>query len=228
MLLLAIDTAGANCAVALARSEGGAPEILARKVERIGRGHAEILMPMIEDALGSAAVSYGDLDRIAVATGPGSFTGVRVGVATARGLALALDIPAVGVGTLKALASPVMQAEARGTVVAVLDAKRGEVYGFAQDAASGAVLVEATVLRGEALAERLEAAARPLILVGAGASILAGFFTPKPRVAGLAEAPDITEIAVLGFAARPVAPAVPTYARGADAKPQADKAVARR
>ena len=101
MLLLAIDTAGPDCAVALARSGAGGAEILVRASERIGRGHAERLMPMIEAALRrSASVDFADLDRIAVTTGPGSFTGVRVGIAAARGLALALDIPAVGVGSL--------------------------------------------------------------------------------------------------------------------------------
>ena len=116
MLLLAIDTAGPVCAVALARAADGGPEILTRIEERIGRGHAERLMPMIEEALTCAQKSFDDLDRIGVTIGPGSFTGVRVGVAAARGLALALDIPAVGVGSLDAIMLPVTRAYDSGTV----------------------------------------------------------------------------------------------------------------
>ena len=116
MLLLAIDTAGPDCGVALARLRGGDAEILVSASERIGRGHAERLMPMIEAALDAAQVTFAELTRIAVTTGPGSFTGVRIGIAAARGLALALDIPAVGVGSLEALAYPAVRAGGDGTV----------------------------------------------------------------------------------------------------------------
>src|SRR4051812_18694458 len=122
MLVLAIDTAGPDCAVALARFDADRIEILARGAESIGRGHAERLLPIIESVLSQAGCSFHDLDRVAVTVGPGSFTGVRVGIAAARGLALALNIPAVGVGTLDALALPILHAESIGTVVAVLDA----------------------------------------------------------------------------------------------------------
>src|SRR6266404_2143129 len=111
MLLLAIDTAGPDCAVALARSGADGGKILVRTSERIGRGRAERLMPMIESALAEAGADFADLDRVAVTTGPGSFTGVRVGIAAARGLALALDIPAVGVRSLDALAFPIARSD---------------------------------------------------------------------------------------------------------------------
>jgi tRNA threonylcarbamoyladenosine biosynthesis protein TsaB len=228
MLLLALDTAGPNCAVALARSRAGGPEILTRVEERIGRGHAEALMPMIEAALAASGVSFGDLQRIAVATGPGSFTGVRVGVAAARGLALALNIPAAGIGSLNAIAYPVVRSESEGTVAAVLDAKRGEVYAFLQDIESGAVVLEASALPAKGLAMRLRSAARPLILTGAGAPIVAALLDkPEPRIAGLAEAPDIADIAGLGLSAGIIAPPTPVYARSADAKPQLGRALAR-
>ena len=87
--------------------------------------------------LGGGASDFSDLDRIAVTPGPGSFTGVRVGIAAARGLALALDIPAIGIGSLDALALPVVRSGNAGTVVAALDAKRHEVFVLAQDIASG-------------------------------------------------------------------------------------------
>src|SRR5688572_14347483 len=104
MLLLALDTAGPDCAAALARSAPRGCEIVARRSECLGRGHAERLMPMIAELLAETATSFTHIRRIVVTTGPGSFTGIRVGVAAARGLALALAVPAVGVGSLEALA----------------------------------------------------------------------------------------------------------------------------
>ena len=229
MLLLAIDTAGPVCAVALARAGDGEPKILARIEERIGRGHAERLMPMVESALIEAQKTFDDLDRIAVTVGPGSFTGVRVGVAAARGLALALDIPAVGIGSLEAIALPVRRARDNGTVLAALDAKRGEVYALAQDLSSGAVTIEPTSIAISDLARRIEPLARPLVLVGAGATIAADALGPDRAVIfGEADVPDIADVAALGFLADPSSPPVPLYARGADAKPQADKVLARR
>lgn len=228
MLLLAFDTAGPDCAVALARGEGGSPGLLARRSERIVRGHAERLMPMIESALDEAALTFADVDRIAVTTGPGSFTGVRVGVAAARALALALSVPAVGIGSLAALAHAAAPSDMHGTVAAVLDAKREELYALAQDIASGAVLVPATAMRVADLARRLERASPPLILTGAGAPQLAAALAGSElRIVGVAESPDIAAVARLGWAAETGSPPVPLYLRGADAKPQTGKAVAR-
>jgi tRNA threonylcarbamoyladenosine biosynthesis protein TsaB len=227
MLLLAIDTAGPNCAAALARADVGESVILSHREERIGRGHAERLMPLIDAVLQEARASYADLERIAVTTGPGSFTGVRVGVAVARGLALALGIPAVGIGSLDALALPVTRSHVRGTAVAVLDAKRGEIYARAQDLASGAVLVASTAAPVRETAERLAGAARPLLLVGAGAPLLAAAFPEAVELVGTAEFPDTADVARLGAAEAGAGLPVPLYARGADAKPQAGSAVAR-
>jgi tRNA threonylcarbamoyl adenosine modification protein YeaZ len=114
MLLLAFDTAGPQCAVALARGDQDSFEILAGATERIVRGHAERLMPMIEAALDQSGLSFGDIDRIAVTIGPGSFTGVRVGVAAGRGLGLALGIPVLGIGTLHALAAMAVESHRYG------------------------------------------------------------------------------------------------------------------
>jgi len=228
MLLLAVDTAGPNCAVALAASRGGAPRILASTSERVDRGHAEHLMPMIAATLARASLSYSDLDRIAVTTGPGSFTGVRVGIATARALALALDIPAVGVGSLAALASAVLQKHTKGTAVAALDAKRGEIYARVQDIASGAVLVEAAAMRVDDIAATLSDAERPVWLCGSGAPRLAAALAdPEAGVADELDAPEIFAVALLGFRAGGDAAPVPVYARGADAKPQFGRAVER-
>jgi tRNA threonylcarbamoyladenosine biosynthesis protein TsaB len=230
VLLLVIDTAGPACAVALARAPlDGEPKILARIEERIGRGHAERLMPMIEEALRDAKASFDQLERIAVTVGPGSFTGVRIGIAAARGLALALDIPAVGVGSLQALAMPVARNQRTGTVVAALDAKRGEVYALAQDLSNRAVILQPTSIPVAELPERLAALARPLVLVGGGAPIVAAAIASAGvTVLSDADVPDIADVAVLGLSSDAKNPPAPLYARGADAKPQADKILARR
>jgi tRNA threonylcarbamoyl adenosine modification protein YeaZ len=226
MLLLALDTAGPDCAAALARAQSGECEIVAERSETLGRGHAERLIPMIEELLTEASSSFADLGRIAATTGPGSFTGIRVGVAAARGLALALAIPAVGVGSLEALAFDAAKERRAGTAVAALDAKRGEVYVLAQDIGSGAIVIEAAVLRLESAAARLSGARAPLILTGSAAPLLAGFQSGA-EIAGTAASPHIGDVAALGLRKIAGEPPVPIYVRGADAKPQSDKAVAR-
>jgi tRNA threonylcarbamoyladenosine biosynthesis protein TsaB len=228
MLVLALDTAGPDCAVAVARGDAATANVLAQSSERIGRSQAEGLMPMIEAALSEAGVVFEHLSRIAVTTGPGSFTGLRIGVATARGLALALDIPAVGVGSLQALALPLVRAARYGTVAAALDAKRSEVFGFIQDAASGEVLVESSAFPIAHFALLLRRFRMPLTLTGSGAPLVAeAAGNAGLEVAGIAESPDIADVALLGLKAAADAPPTPLYARGADAKPQHDKALAR-
>ena len=225
MLLLALDTAGPDCAVALARAQSGQCEIVAERSETLGRGHAERLIPMIEELLTEASSSFADVRRIAVTTGPGSFTGIRVGVAAARGLALALAIPAVGVGSLEALAFDAAKERRAGTAVAALDARRGEVYVLAQDIASGAIVIEATALRLEGAGARLSGARTPLVLTGSAAPLLARFHSGA-EIAGTAASPHIADVAALGLGKTAGKPPLPVYARGADAKPQSDKAVA--
>lgn len=225
MLLLAIDTAGPSCAVAVARDN----TILAQISEEIGRGHAERLMPMIEAGLGEAGVAFKDLQGVAVTTGPGSFTGVRVGIAAARGLALALDIPAIGIGSLDALAFPVTRARDAGTVVAVLDARREEVYALAKDLGSGEARVAATAINADALAATLEDVREPLILIGAGAPLVADALGNRDfEIAGTPQYPDIADVARRAMSAPQGLPPTPLYARAADAKPQSDKALPRR
>jgi tRNA threonylcarbamoyladenosine biosynthesis protein TsaB len=227
MLLLAFDTAGPNCAVAVARASASGADILASASERLGRGHAERLEPMVGAALAAAKADYADLDRIAVTTGPGSFTGVRVGIAFARGLALALDIPVIGVGSLDAIARP-LSGVGEGTVAALLDAKRGEVYALVRDAASGAALVDSEAVRLEDLVLRLSHLRRPIVLTGAGAPLVAALLPEgEATVAATAEAPDLGDVVAMALSGSASGPPLPHYARSADAKPQANKTVAR-
>ena len=149
MILLAIDTSSMLCAACI--YDGDTDKELGRAVLDLGKGHAEHLIGVVHDAMAQAGVDFHDLGRIVVSVGPGSFTGVRVGVSAARGFAMALKLPAVGVTTLEAIA-----AEARGSVgarkvMAALDAGRGEVHLAVYDEA-GAVLFGpvATTLQGAA------------------------------------------------------------------------------
>jgi len=118
-LILAFDTSAAHCAAALLSGD----TLLAQVEEPMAKGQAERLLPLLEEVLASADKTWADLDRLAVCTGPGNFTGVRIAVAAARGLALGLNIPAIGVTVLEARA----HALPRPLVVA-MDARRGAFY----------------------------------------------------------------------------------------------------
>ena len=117
--LLCLDTTAAHCAVALIDGK----KVLSSNKEPMTKGQAERLFPMIDETLQTAGLSLKDLDAISVATGPGNFTGVRICVSAARGLALSLGIPAIGVSCLEALAYG-----HTGDVLAVLDARADHVY----------------------------------------------------------------------------------------------------
>jgi tRNA threonylcarbamoyladenosine biosynthesis protein TsaB len=119
MILLAIDTAGPRLQLALLRD--GAVDTM---IEPMAQGQAERIFPAIDELLARTATTYADLTRLAVTTGPGSFTGLRIGLSAARGLGLALEIPVIGVATLFAIS---LGGPAKAFTVA-LDAKRGEAY----------------------------------------------------------------------------------------------------
>jgi len=124
MAILSIDTSETQCAAALLTEDGGSFS----KAEDIGRGHAERLLPMIEEVLEDANLNYSDLSRIAVVTGPGTFTGLRIGLSVARGLAFALDIPCVGVMSLQVLAATAYENGHKGLVHAVVKGRAGQVF----------------------------------------------------------------------------------------------------
>ncbi len=123
MTILAIDTSESHCSAALLLADGSA----AYRMEDIGRGHAERLLPMIEELLAETGQIYSDLIRIAVVTGPGTFTGLRIGLSVARGLALSLDIPCVGLRSLPVLAASIM-GDTEQTVHVVTKGRGGQVF----------------------------------------------------------------------------------------------------
>jgi tRNA threonylcarbamoyladenosine biosynthesis protein TsaB len=122
---LAFDTAGTACSAAAWRSG----KVVARRFEAMQRGQSERLVPMIEEVMATARLDYAALDAVAVTLGPGGFTGVRIGLATARGLALACGAPVLGVSSFEAVAAAVDPAERRDRRLAVLlDAKRADLF----------------------------------------------------------------------------------------------------
>lgn len=125
MRILAVDTALGACSVAILNDQ----HLAAHRFVFMERGHAEALAPMVDDAMSEAGLAFADLDRLAVTTGPGTFTGQRVGIAFMRGLKLALDRPLIGVTTLEAMAAAAEEEAGIGPVAVLQDARRGEVYG---------------------------------------------------------------------------------------------------
>ncbi len=218
MRVLAIDTALEACAAAVVDTEGGAT--LAEESRPMTRGHAETLMPLVARVMDAAKVDFSALDRIAVTVGPGSFTGLRVGIAAARGIALASGKPAVGVSTLAALAAPHTARGERRTVVAAIDARHEQVYVHVFGPGARSLGLPHLTLVGEAVRA---APPGPALLVGSGAELLAAQWPsaqPAPAV-DPRRAPDITWVARLASLADPArALPKPLYLRQADARPQ--------
>jgi tRNA threonylcarbamoyladenosine biosynthesis protein TsaB len=207
MIVLAFDTCLYACSVAVL---DGA-RVLASRVEPMSRGHQERLAPLVREVMLEAGLAFDQLDRVGVTVGPGSFTGLRVGLAFAKGLGAALDIPVVGVGALEALAAP----QTSGTVFAVLDAKRGQVY--LQAFRDGAALMAPDVLAVETAAARIAelAGGDAVTLIGTGAELLAPM-VPGARVI-VADTLDPAAVGRLAAGRTPTPPR-PLYLRAPDAK----------
>ncbi len=229
MKLLAVDTAANLCAACVWDTD--ADEERGRCVRDIGKGHAEVLMGVIEEALQTAGCGYGDLGAVAVAVGPGSFTGIRVGVAAARGLALALNIPSAGVTTLDALMEEAAALHPDEAVMAAIDARRDRVYVAARDAGGEMTLAPqiVDVAAAAKLATDADIAPTGPVLTGSGAAAVHTAASRTLEIAGEAATADIATYARLavrhGFDhGKPR----PLYLREADARPQVGFALPRR
>ena len=195
--LLAIDTAAPRLQLAL--QHDGATDI---SIDALAQGHAELLFPRLAALLARNGVGYKDIERIAVTTGPGSFTGLRIGLSAARGLGLALGVPVLGIPSLLALS---LSAPPGAPAVVLLDARRNEAY-FQRFAGPGRSSDRPRLL------PMAEARAR----VASGASLLESPFV------------DIARLAVFAAHADPALyPPEAAYVRDADAKPQEKFRVAR-
>lgn len=226
MILLGLDTALSACSVAVTRDG----EVLAAASEPMLRGHQERLAPMVQAAMTAAGVPFAAVDRVGVTVGPGSFTGLRVGIAAARGFALATNKPAIGLTTLAAFAAPLIAEDDTLPVVAAIDARHEHVY-LQVFGPGGRTLVPPRVA---SLRDALRAAttSRGARLVGTGASLLAAAWPTSerpPRSVEQRGAPDIDWIAQLGAAApEDAGPPKPLYLKPPDAQPQEAALIARR
>ncbi len=219
MRVLAIDTALGACSACVV--ERGAAEAIASETIYMERGHAEELVPLIDRVIARVDTRFEGIDRVVVTIGPGSFTGLRIGLSAARAIALGLEVPVVGVSTLSALIAPALTTEAGRVIAAAIDARHGNVY------------VQAVAPGGRPLMAPRVATIRDAVrALGSGGISLVGPAAPvvasdafalglDARVVDAAPAPDIAWVARLGIAADPAdAPARPLYLRPADAKPQ--------
>ena len=221
MLVLAIDTALDACAAGVLDTK--AMRLIAGESLPMKRGHAEALMPLIARVMKAAGIAFAALDRIAATTGPGSFTGLRVGLSAARGMALAANKPAVGVTTLRAYTAPIVSENGQHPVISAIDARHDHVY-FQAVSGNGSTLIQPCV----APVEEALAASRfgAPYLVGNAAKLLADRWPAHalpPVAVDPQPAPDIAWVAWLGAAVSPnTAPARPYYLRAPDAKPAGD------
>ncbi|MBT9384702.1 tRNA (adenosine(37)-N6)-threonylcarbamoyltransferase complex dimerization subunit type 1 TsaB [Pseudooceanicola sp. CBS1P-1] len=197
-MILAFDTSAPHCAAALLRGDS----LLAERREEMARGQAERLVPLLDEVLAEAGCTWADLDGLAVGVGPGNFTGIRIAVALARGLALALKIPVIGVTGFEALAL-----DAPRPALATLPAPRAQLYGqlFSDTGTS-----EAQLFPEDAI---------PADLIPAGVQLLGA--APGARPGPANPAPAIARAARPRLAGPRTAPA-PFYMRPADAAPPRD------
>lgn len=229
MNVLAFDTCMAACSAALL-SDSPHRRLIARFAP-MDRGHSEALFPMIAAVMREAGLGFSDLAKIAVTTGPGSFTGVRAGVAAARGLALGCGAPLVSVTSLEVMAI--------GCVEALDETERGDGFLVAHDARRGELYVQLFDRLGQAasepalatLTEAAVLARKPGLAAGSGAALVAEEArhlgeTVRAALPGLM--PDARHLAHLAAAREPDGkPVSPLYLRAPDAKPQTDKHLAR-
>jgi tRNA threonylcarbamoyl adenosine modification protein YeaZ len=226
MRILAIDT---SCGAASAAVyDDAAREMLAQETIAMVQGHAEALGPMVQRVMGQVEGGVSTIGRVAACIGPGSFTGIRIGVAMARAIALTIEAPIIGVTTFVAFAGPLLVEPKPGVIATAIDAKHGKVY---------FQLFEST---GRPILAPMIASLREVVrVIGAGPARVAGnaaaMVAEEAERTGLvfddSEAsayPDIVSIARVGLAADPEAfPARPLYVKAPDAHPSPGDAIAR-
>lgn len=218
-MILAVDTALGACSAALV-AEG---ETLAHQNLLMARGHAEALAPMVEALMRGAGVSFAAVDRIAVTTGPGTFTGQRVGLAFARALGLGLKRPVIGVTTLDAMASEALAKHPKmAWALVAADAKRGEIYLGARSASTG-VLISPELIAREAVVQRVAALARDhgaVLFAGTAVDTVKHLLEQAGRqcLDSLVRQPDAVYVARLANGEPDGPPPKPLYLRAPDAK----------
>ncbi|HEY2034383.1 MAG TPA: tRNA (adenosine(37)-N6)-threonylcarbamoyltransferase complex dimerization subunit type 1 TsaB [Rhizomicrobium sp.] len=214
MRILAADTALGACSVAVL---DGA-QVLAHRFVTMERGHAEALAPMVEDAMRESGIPFADIDRLAVTTGPGTFTGQRVGLAFMRGLRIALKKPLIGVTTLEAMCAAAMDESKLEYAAAIHDARRGEAY--LAIASKDALLLAPEILSLDDAANRIAKAIPQnagVALAGTAAEFVAARM--KQGCVTVIRQPDALWVARLAARApEPSEAPHPLYLRAPDAK----------
>jgi tRNA threonylcarbamoyladenosine biosynthesis protein TsaB len=224
MRVLAIDTALEACSCAVLDTARREP-MIARRSETMVRGHAEALVPLISDMMKDAGIAFASLDRFAVTTGPGSFTGLRVGISAARGFALAAQKPVVGLSTLAALAAPYIAEDDSVPVIVAIDARHNHVY-LQAFAPGGRTAISPRIAP---LQDAIRAADQaPARIVGSAAKAVAAGMTQQPILVDERRSAEIAWVARLGAAADESAAPRPLYLRAADAQPQSASQLPRR
>ena len=217
MRILAIDTALPSVSVCV--MDAGSTDALAVERAQMSRGHAEALMPIVRSVVSMIEGGFGTLDRVAVSVGPGSFTGIRVGLAAARAIGLARGIPVVGVSTLAAFAAPIIGAAGPDVVASSIYARHGNLFLQVFDR-GGRTLVTPRIVSIRDAVRTLGSG--PVRLVGNGAPLMAieaWSVGMEAEIDGEADAPDIAFVARLGLLADPTyAPPRPLYLKAPDAK----------
>ncbi|MAK83365.1 tRNA (adenosine(37)-N6)-threonylcarbamoyltransferase complex dimerization subunit type 1 TsaB [Phenylobacterium sp.] len=207
-MVLALDTCLDACSLAVL--DGGA--VRAQASHPMGRGHQEAIAPLAQTVMAQAGLAFSELERIGVTIGPGSFTGLRVGLAFAKGLGAALSIPVVGIGTLAALAEPLGEE----LTFAAIDARRGQIY--LQAFAAGRALMAPDALDLATAAARVAelSGGRQAVLVGSGAPLLADLMPGARQI----DVPACDPAAVARLAAAQINPPSPRplYLRAPDAR----------
>lgn len=226
MYVLAIDTALTACSVAVLNADSDG--VIAGDSLFMERGHAEALIPMVEQVMRDCGLGFSDLDRIGATVGPGSFTGLRVGLSAARGFALATRRPAVGVTTFAAFAAPFLALDDLHPVAVAIDARHDHVF-LQMFGAGGRTLIAPRIMSTKDAARSV--ARGGVRLVGSGAALVAEAWPPgedAPLAVEVIAAPDVAWVARLAAAADPAqAEPRPLYLRAPDAKPQDAARVAR-
>jgi tRNA threonylcarbamoyladenosine biosynthesis protein TsaB len=211
MRILAFDCAGAQCAGAIV-ADG---KTLAEKRIASDRGHAQLLMPLLVELTADTGIRFSDIDRFAVTTGPGSFTGIRVALAAAHGLALGTGKPIVGVSVFDIMAAQAAAAVIFPRLLVAIDSRRAELFIQLFDAA-GVAESDPVMLAPEAVADWVGPS--PVMLAGDGAAVLAPYI-PAAIAADLPTLVDPAALARLAATREAGQPPAPFYLRPPDAVP---------
>ena len=212
MKILSLDTTMAACSAAVIDTARGLP--LAQAFLAMERGHAEALAPMVSEVMDASGLDYSQIDRVAVTIGPGTFTGVRIGLAFARGLGLARSIPVIGIDSLSAIAA---NETASRAVLVASDARNGEIYAAGFDAERNPIFAP-RITTPAAIAKDLPANA--LIIGSAARAVLRESGRSDLLLSSAGDFPVASKFAHLAVTAPAGAMPAPLYLRAPDAKPQ--------